>query len=354
VDASKTRAKLTRKTILLTVTGLVAFFLYILLFNVDIPTIISTAQRADINIFSLAIVFSLVEVFFFAVSWRAILNSLKVRISVVRSFLYTLYGIFVDILIPAESISGELCRTYLVNREQNGTSGKTFASVVTQRIIGMSIHIVVLILGAALLFNTTQLASLLSTLILFFIIITTLFMVFLLLVSWKKKWSVKIINGLVRVGELLSGGRWKQKLAKFKEEILNATEMFHDSMTEFGRNPARLIVPTLLLVLNWISSLAVPYLVFLSLGLHITWAIILVTSSIVVAIKSIPVGIPFEVGLPEMAMTTFYTWMGVPAEIAATVTILSRALTLWLRFGIGFAAQQWIEMKSTLVPTKAI
>jgi uncharacterized protein (TIRG00374 family) len=164
-------------------------------------------------------------------------------------------------------------------------------------------------------------------------------MVLLLLVSWKEKWITKIIDGLVRVVGFLSRARWKQKLAKIKEEALNAAKMFHDSMKEFGRNPARLIVPILLLVLNWISCLAVPYLVFLSLGFYVSWAVIFITSSIVVAVKSIPLGIPFEVGLPEMTMTTFYTWMGVPAGIGATATILSRILTLWLRFGIGFAAQ---------------
>lgn len=354
VDVTKPRAKLTRKTILLTIIGLVAFFLYILLFNVYIPKIISTIQRADLGIFSVAIVVSIGEVFFYAVSWRAILSSLKVKISVVHSFLYTCYGIFIDIIIPAESISGELCRIYLVNREQNGTSGKTVASVVTQRIIGIGINVVMLFLGAAFLFNTIQLTPLIFDLIMFLTVIITLVMVLLLFVSWNEKWSVKIINGFVRVGEFLSRARWKQKLAKIKEETLNAAKMFHNSMKEFGRNPSRLIVPTLLLVLNWISSLAVPYLVFLSLGFHISWVVIFITSSIVVAVKAIPVGIPFEVGLPEMTMTTLYTWMSIPAEISATATILSRILTLWLRFGIGFVVQQWVELKSALVPTKAV
>ena len=42
-----TKPKVTRKTVLLPIIGLVAFFLYIYLFKVDIPAIIATAQRAD-------------------------------------------------------------------------------------------------------------------------------------------------------------------------------------------------------------------------------------------------------------------------------------------------------------------
>jgi uncharacterized membrane protein YbhN (UPF0104 family) len=75
----------------------------------------------------------------------------------------------------------------------------------------------------------------------------------------------------------------------------------------------------------------------------------------VVAVKSIPVGVPFEVGLPEITMTTLYTsLLGIGAAgICATATILSRIITLWLRFGIGFASQQWVELKTVLIQKDA-
>jgi uncharacterized protein (TIRG00374 family) len=346
------RPKLTRKTILLPFIGLVAFFLYILLFNVDIPDIIATAGRADPVIYSAAILVSFAEIFFYAVSWQAILSALKVKISVMRSFLYVSYGIFMDIIIPAESISGEVCRIYLVNREQCGTSGKTVASVITQRILGMGINVVVLLLGIIFLFDTAQINPLIFNLIVLFTGVITFILLALLLLSWKENWSLRVINVLMRVGEFLSRGRWKQKFASIKCETLNAAKIFHDSMKEFAHKPKLLILPTVLLTLNWMSSLAIPYLVFLSLGVEISWTVIFITSSIVVAVKSIPIGIPFEVGLPEIAMTTLYTSMGVPAGISATATILSRILTLWLRFGVGFVAQQWTELRPVLTPSK--
>jgi uncharacterized membrane protein YbhN (UPF0104 family) len=96
------------------------------------------------------------------------------------------------------------------------------------------------------------------------------------------------------------------------------------------------------------------YLVFLALGFNalefqVLWGIILVTQSIVSAIKSIPVGVPFEVGLPEITMTTLYNVLGVPFGISATATILTRILTVWLRFFIGFAVQQWLEIKAITI-----
>jgi uncharacterized protein (TIRG00374 family) len=294
------------------------------------------------------------EIFFYAVSWRAILSALKVKISVIRSFLYTWYGIFMDIVIPAESISGEVCRIYLVNREQNGTSGKTVASVVTQRMIGMAINVAVLLLGITFLFDTTTINPVIFNLIVLFTVAITLILCLLLVISWKENWSTRIINGLIRVGEFITRGRWKQKFESLKEETLRATKIFHDSMKEFGRKPQTLVLPTFLLVLNWISSLAIPYLVFLSLGFPVSWTVIFITLSIVVAVKSIPIGVPFEVGLPEITMTVMFQSMGVPVEISATATILSRLITLWLRVGVGFVAQQWVELKPVLKPKNGL
>jgi uncharacterized membrane protein YbhN (UPF0104 family) len=60
------------------------------------------------------------------------------------------------------------------------------------------------------------------------------------------------------------------------------------------------------------------------------------------------------VGLPEITMTTIYTSLGVPAGISATATILTRLITLWLRFFIGFVAQQWLELKPVFAPAENI
>ncbi|MFB3889158.1 MAG: lysylphosphatidylglycerol synthase transmembrane domain-containing protein [Candidatus Bathyarchaeia archaeon] len=351
MQGSTNPPKLSVKTVLLPIIGLVAFFLYLLLFNVDIPQILATAQRANPLLFTAAVLVSLVEVFFYAASWRAILNFLSVKISVVRSYLYVWYGIFMDIVIPAESISGELCRVYLVNREQDGTSGKAVASVVTQRLLGMSMNVIFLVAGIGLLFSEARVDPLIFNTILFFAAAITALIAVIILVSAKETWSLKAIHAAIRVGEFITRGKWK-RLNQLKEEAVRDAKIFHDSMKAFIHRPKTLILPSLLVGLNWVCSLVVPYLVFLSLGFQVPLSALFITSAIVVAVKSIPIGIPFEVGLPEITMTTLFTsLLGIQyAGICATATILSRIITLWLRFAIGFAAQQWVELKPVCFP----
>jgi len=330
------KQKITWKTIILPVIGILAFLVYIYLFNVDIPTIIETAQRIDLSIYILSILLVFVETFFYTLSWQSLLNFLSVKLSIVRAYLYVWYGRFMNIVVPAASLSGEVSKLYLVTRDRSGTGGKVVATLVTQRLIGMGTIITSLIIGIGVLSAESPTSGLPFKLTLFFAIATTFFLILFVLLCFKEAWTLKIIDVAIRFVDYVSRGRWN--LTKVKEDAVKAARMFHDSMKEFGRAPKTLFTSTLFFVLSWLSGLSIAYLVFLALNFHVQWGVILVTCSIVIVLPAR--------GLPEIAMTTIYTLLGVPPEISATATILTRILTFWLRFFVGFAAQQWLEIKT--------
>ena len=355
------KPKISLKTVIFPLIGLAAFFLYISLFQVDIPAIIATATRADPIPYAIALLFSLVEVFFFSTSWRVLANFLKIRLSLARSYLFVWYGIFVDTIIPAESISGEAIRVYLITKEQGEQAcGRAVASLVAHRLLGMGMNIVVLIAGIVLFFSETQINPLIFNLILFLTGGITLTLLLILLFSFKEQWSLKVIDWLVRAVKFITRGRWHRQLTKIKEDACEIATGFHGSMKEFKRSPKALASSFFYLAITWIFSLSIPYLVFMSLRVPVSWSVILITSAIVLAVKSIPLGVPFEVGLPEITMTTLYTLLLTPtlgqlaaAGISATATILTRLITLWFRFFVGFLAQQWLELKPILAPSNA-
>src|SRR4030066_922621 len=213
----------------------------------------------------------------------------------------------------------------------------------------MAMNVAVLFVGMGFLIAEGQFSGLLLNVILFLAGAITAILLLLIVFSFKEQWSLKAINGLARAAEFITRGRWK-RLSKIKEDACRITKSFHDSMKKFGRSPQPLALSLLGLSVTWVISLSVAYLVFLSLRTPVSWSVILITSAIVLAVKSIPMGIPFEVGLPEITMTTVYISLGVPAGISATATILTRLITLWLRFFIGFIAQQWLELKTVITP----
>jgi len=352
--------KVTWKTFLMPVIGLLAFFAYIYVFNVDLLEIIATIQHINVTFYFLAAIASLLDVLFFALAWHSLLKHLQVKISRLKSYLFIWIGIFVDTLIPAESVSGEIAKIYFVNKEQNGAAGKTTASIVAQRLIGMGINIATLLTGAILLLIEGQLFGILLALTLFLVAITFLFLVLTLLLCVKEKWTMRIVNAIINFAEWITRRRWK--LARLREEVVGATRAFHTAIKEYARAPKTLVTAISFSTTSWILTLCIFYLTFLSIGYpQISWSAILVISAIFMAVKSIPVGVPFEVGLPEITLTTLLylfvrTWTGTDAlawEISATATILMRLLTLWLRFFIGFAAQQWAGIRAIKAGTNS-
>ncbi len=348
------KPRITWKTFVLPAIGLLAFLVYLILFRVDIPGIVEKARLVDPLTYSIAIILVVIDPLLFAASWWIMLNFLSVKVSVFKAYLYTWYGIFIDIIIPGESVSSDISRVYLVTRDVPGTSGKAVASVVTHRLMSMGMTVATMVFGTAMLLREGQTNTVFFNLSLLSAIITVIFLVFLILLCTKEAWAMKIVNRILGFVEYLGRGRWK--LDKIREEAHKAASIFHESMKEIGRTPRVLAESTLLFVMSWIASASVPYFVFLAIGFPVDWSAILVTSAIVSAIKSIPIGVPFEVGLPEIVMTLLYGFVSplVTTQIAATVTVLTRILTLWLRFFIGFVAQQWLEFKAIKTPTAGL
>lgn len=340
------------KTIFMPLLGIAAFLIYIFVFQVDLLEILSNLQMVNPFYYFIAVVLSLIEIFFFSLSWRTLLNFLGIKLSIVKSNLLVWSGIFVDILVPAESVSGEALRIYLIAKEKgNDTCGRVVASLVTHRILGMTMNVSILIIGMSLLFTEGQIDPLVFNLVLFLTVAISVGLILIILLSFKEKWSLRVIGWLVRIGEAISPKRWKKKISHIGEEAIRMAGSFHDSMFDYKKNPKALIISFGHMILTWILAVSIPYFVFLSLsptGESISWGIIMITSAIVVAVKSIPVGIPFEVGLPEITMTAMFTSLGIGGTLSATATILIRIITLWFRFFVSFVAQQLLHLKPFL------
>jgi uncharacterized protein (TIRG00374 family) len=337
--------QVTWKTFALLFVGLGAFFVYIYIFNVDLLEIIDKVKDINFHFYILAAAVAVLDTSFFTMAWHSLLRFLSVRISLFKSFLFVWVGIFIDTIIPVESVSGEITRIYLVNREQNGTAGKATASIVAQRLIGMCINVATLLAGAVLLLADGLLTGMISILILFLVTMTFIFLFLVLLLCVRENWTLRIVNAIIHFGEMITRGRWK--LDKLRQEVVETTKGFHIAVKEYVHAPKTLFVASSFSAISWILALSILYLTFVSVGYYqISWGAILVASAVFIAIKSVPAGIPFEVGLPEITLTTLFILFGVPPEISATVTILSRLLTLWMRFFIGFAAEQWIGIKT--------
>ncbi|MEM2816574.1 MAG: lysylphosphatidylglycerol synthase transmembrane domain-containing protein, partial [Candidatus Bathyarchaeia archaeon] len=218
------KPQFTWKTIILPLIGITAFIVYLYLFQVDIPEIIATVQRADPMMYFTAALMIFVEVFLYAMAWRSLLSFLSVKLSIMKSYLYVWYGTFMDIIIPAESVSGEISRLYLIIREKgNDVSGKVVASLVAHRLISMGMGVASLLIGIFMLIAEAPLDGFVFNLSIFLITITLLFTVLLILLCIKENWTLKIIDWVIGVVNRISRGKWKP--TKIRENAVKLAQM---------------------------------------------------------------------------------------------------------------------------------
>lgn len=269
-----------------------------------------------------------------------------------KAFVFVLVGVFADLIIPAESVSGEIVKTYLVSSESDVNPGKVVASLVGQRIMGTITTTVILFIGfLGLLALNFAISGLMLQILTVITILSAFAFVFLVVLCVKEKWTEGLVIRLMHFIGKISRGRFK--LERFQARVIDAMRAFYESMRVFSSKPKRLVLPAVFNVSSWISSFLVVFLVFISIGyletnLTVFLLKIVVVYTLLVAIKSIPLGVPAEVGLPEIVMTTMFTLLGIPPSISAAATFLTRILTVWVNLFVGFAAVQWLGATSLM------
>jgi len=334
---------LVKRTLPFLLIGLLIFIGY-LYFFVDIDEMITILKGINLFYFSLAVVLLLLNTFFSSLAWQYFLRPLSVNVPFRKTVLFGLVGTFVDILVPAESISGDASKAYLMSKDSGEDAGKVVASVVGHRILSMIITLSSLIIGSTSLFIMQyKLPSFILNFILVVVIGTTISLVFMFLLCSREQLTQKIVDSLLRFSNFLLRGRLK--LTSLRSKTREALQAFHQSIEFLGGNLRSLVWPVVFSVVAWLLSVLLSFFVFVSLDHPISFSVVLIVYSISCAIQTIPVGVPAEVGLIEIVMTSLYAMLGVPIGISAAATVLIRIITVWFKFFIGFVAFQWVGIK---------
>jgi uncharacterized protein (TIRG00374 family) len=323
--------------------GVLIFLVYTHFF-VGINELLTIIKGVDLFYYGIAVAVLFLTMFSNALTWHYFLRPLLVKVSIRKTFLFTWIGVFVDLLVPAESITGDASKVYLMAKETHESAGKIVASVLSHRILAMIISLGSLIFSSVALYSIHyMLPTFVSNLILVIIIGTTIALFFVFLCILKKSLTQKLVDAVLRFIAYVSRGHLN--VDSLRTKATKGLGAFHDSIGYLLKNPKNLVLPVFFAVVSWILSILISYLVFVSLGQQIDFVLIVIVYSISVNIQSIPVGIPGEVGLVEVVMSSLYGLLGVDAGIATAATVLIRLLTVWLRMAIGFITVQWIDLK---------
>lgn len=300
-------------------------------------------SRADLFYYSLAVISVLVSMIFYSLTWQRLLSLLSIRATLRKTLLFNWIGAFVDLLVPAESISGDVSKVYLMSKSSGENAGKVVASVISHRILSMTINLSGLIIGSVFFILKYEPFGFVLNLI---IIVATGTAISLFLVGYlclRKKTVEKMVDWLIRLLAFITRGRWQ--LTRLRSKVQEILKAFHEGIAILARSPKSLAWPAVLSIAAWFFNLLVFLLVFVSLDFHFSLSSILIVYSISCAIQTVPLGIPGEVGLVEIVMTSLYTLLSIPPTISAAATVLTRIITLWFKLLVGYMAVQWVGVK---------
>jgi len=338
-----------KTVVLLFAAGLFVFLLY-LYFFVPFRDVVQTFQRVNLFYFLLASGALFISAAFYSLTWQRLLDMLSVKTSFLKVFQFIWVASFVDILVPAESISGDVSRIYLMSKESGGNSGKVVASVVSHRILATSVTIASLIIGSTYFAIYYKPPTLILELVAIVAACSAISIGLLSYLSMRREATEKIVNWFIKLLARISRGRWK--FERLKESAMKTLSTFHEGIVTLSENPKGLILPLVFSIFAWVLDILIAVLVFLSLGpieTTISLSAIVIVYSLSVAIHYIPI-VSGELGILEIVMTSLFTLLGNPQAIAvfAVATILIRVLTLWGRLFVGGLIVQLMGIKNLM------
>jgi len=338
------------KSIIFMISGFVVFLLY-LYFVAGIENMMSVFREIDFYNYSLyytlAIVAMILSVLLYSMSWNALMSSISVKVGLKKTFLYCWLGNFVDLVIPFETVSGEITKAYLVYRETNDQPGKVIASVIAHRILTTSIVLSSLVVSSLLLINKYNIDVKILYLLLATIFGSLALIIGLILLSLKVGAAEKIVDLLLNF--IAPMFRERLNVLSIKEKAHLNLLQFHDGFKLFSRRKRILLSAATCSFFAWLLHLSVYFLVFYALGFDKVFVKVYemaVVYSISVAVQSTPIALP--TGLVEIAMTSLYILFGFPTAISGAATLFIRVITFWLQIIVGYVISQWIGVKNLL------
>jgi uncharacterized protein (TIRG00374 family) len=310
---------------------ILAFYLYF----VGFWNVIAIISKLDLRIALAAVAIDVFCIGLLAYSWKLLLAGRRLGFPLAYEII--LVSMFGDMMIPTGSVSGELMRITITNKRTGMSIGEVTCSVLLHRLL-----LVVtfgLVLGIAFITLAVNDMASIAQIIVFGAIAAG--SILLGILGLFVAFNMKRFDGVI--------GRWSERLIRairFFKRDLEAEKMrgkiaegrvnFEQAICLLERR--YIIASILVMIARWLLISLIPYLMFLSLGYPVRYEFILVISLFISLVNLMPIGIPGLVGVMEVAMTAVFVGFGVPADIAASATLLTRLVIFWFELALGTLA----------------
>jgi uncharacterized protein (TIRG00374 family) len=330
------------------ILGLVAFSLY-LYFFVGVDELFSALKTINtlnyLLFYTFAICTVVLSLLCWTASWKTVLQKLAVKLGIKEAFLFFWAGYFVDLLVPSQTVGGELTRLYLVKNETKEDLGAIAASAVTNRIVEYVIVTSVLFTSVAIILSTENLPSVISGFLIFMLSGSSVYLAILLYLALNERAATVLVSIWYKLKRLL---RVRESSAlDLSEKARKSLRIFYEGFKTFRQNPKRLVQPTVFQFFSFLLNLVAYFLVFASVGLqHFPFGFYILIYFVGTAIQASTASL--SVGSLDIILVTIFVLYGIPAGTSGIVVAVLRSATYWIPLFISYAMVQVIGVRNVL------
>ncbi len=301
-----------KKTVALMLLGLVLIIPLLAAFDLK-GTLDKIAEVGPIPVL-LSFISIHIGVFFYALGWYALLE----EASFVDVFLISWASLFMNLLIPTGSASGEVLRIYLINKRANLKPGRATSTVVAHRVVMIIPFLVSIILGMSFFFSHIGSSNNLFLGIISSVVMMVLLVLGIIKVSMSENFLLRLIGVMEKA--------LRRDFSRVKEQIREYVNAFNDLIT----HRPKLIKSLICSFLNWLFDMLPIFIYFSAMGISIDPFLGAFIYSVSIILVLIPIGIPGNTGVREWAMTGMLVALGIGKEAALAITLLSSTITVFI------------------------
>jgi len=303
---------------------------------------IETVRGANRLLIASAIAIYFLSVAVWATRWQTALSSINCRTSFGARYLILCATIFLNNITPFARVGGDpFGRVYMLHKLENTSYSSGMASSVGEHLLAPLVIVSFLMAGLFLQFGKGS--PLLSSIIITAWVLASLGIVFGPRLFFKKKIAVRGISSIV--SRALG---WFGK-SKNTQEMIEGIETFYSSTyTTIDKGKTVLLIGLWSLLTGLLDIFRL-YIIFLALGYHPEFPMLLVAYSLQPIVGLIPF-LPGGLVLIEGSLISLFALFGVPLNLAMAATAIERGISFFLSTIVGAVIFSYLGVKMAIKP----
>ncbi|MBD3247349.1 flippase-like domain-containing protein [Candidatus Pacearchaeota archaeon] len=242
-------------------------------------------------------------------------------------------GVLFNTITPGARVGGDPIRIYYLSKKYKGSKSKYLASVLYQKALNFIANIVFAIFSLLALFLLFKFESIRKIfLITLFLIILIIILVVLAVISRK---GIKKIVKKFSFAYVFFKHKFKNK-KEFQKYLVTKYDLFASTFRQLLKNKTLTAYLFLLTILSRLALYASVFLIFLALGIELTFVFAVIATTLINLFEDIA-GIPGGIGLAESGSILIYKLFGLSGAAAASTSLLYRGEFYFFSIIIGLA-----------------